>query len=277
MRDPLGDRMKSYEAIETDRRLDPAKPVYARLDGRNFSKFTRVLDRPFDACMSAAMIETARRLINETDAKIAFVQSDEISLVWHMESDNPFSQMIFDGKVFKLTSVLAGLASTVFALQVSSSTKRAFADRVSLLPHFDCRVFNLPSKTEASNMLLWRERDATKNAVSMLAHHHFAHKDLQGVSTAEKRAMLSGIGIDIEMFPKAFRHGTFLRREKIERPLTEDEWLSIPQAFRCDRDALVTRTEIVEIDMPPFNEVTNRDDVIFSNAFPQTVTPAMSF
>ena len=31
--DDLGDRMKAYEAVETARTLDPALPIYARIDG----------------------------------------------------------------------------------------------------------------------------------------------------------------------------------------------------------------------------------------------------
>ena len=37
MTDDLGDRMKAYEAVEAQRRLDPTLPMLARLDGRSFS------------------------------------------------------------------------------------------------------------------------------------------------------------------------------------------------------------------------------------------------
>ena len=39
--DEFGDRMKAYEAVETSRAFDPALPIYARIDGRAFSAFTR--------------------------------------------------------------------------------------------------------------------------------------------------------------------------------------------------------------------------------------------
>lgn len=42
----FGDRMKTYESIETGRKFIPLLPVYARIDGRCFSKFTRDMDRP---------------------------------------------------------------------------------------------------------------------------------------------------------------------------------------------------------------------------------------
>jgi tRNA(His) guanylyltransferase len=46
MTDSLGDRMKSYESRESDRRFLPMVPVYARIDGRGFSSFTRGMERP---------------------------------------------------------------------------------------------------------------------------------------------------------------------------------------------------------------------------------------
>src|SRR5262245_17342108 len=54
--DDLGDRLKAYELAETGRVLDPQLPIYARIDGRSFSTFTRSMRRPFDSRMAAAMI-----------------------------------------------------------------------------------------------------------------------------------------------------------------------------------------------------------------------------
>jgi tRNA(His) 5'-end guanylyltransferase len=77
--DDLGDRMKAYEAVETARTLDPALPIYARIDGRSVSTFTRSMRRPFDPRMAAAMISTTKHLVKETDARIGYTQSDEIN------------------------------------------------------------------------------------------------------------------------------------------------------------------------------------------------------
>ena len=37
----FGDRMKGYEAVEAKRRFMPLLPIYARIDGKSFSKFTK--------------------------------------------------------------------------------------------------------------------------------------------------------------------------------------------------------------------------------------------
>lgn len=97
--DEFGVRMKAYEAVESSRRLNAHLPVYARIDGRSFSKFTRDMDRPFDQSMTSAMIETARHLVQETHAQIGFTQSDEVSLIRLAKTEE--SQIFFSGKVQK--------------------------------------------------------------------------------------------------------------------------------------------------------------------------------
>lgn len=60
--DDLGDRMKFLEGFETARRFLPGLPLYARIDGRGFSKFTKNMARPFDEQMVRAMVDTTKIL-----------------------------------------------------------------------------------------------------------------------------------------------------------------------------------------------------------------------
>jgi tRNA(His) guanylyltransferase len=69
------------------------------------------------------------------------------------------------------------------------------------MPHFDCRVFQLPSKDEAANAFLWRAMDARKNAISMVAQSKFSHKKLHGKGQKAMLAMLAEIGVNFEDFP----------------------------------------------------------------------------
>ena len=114
-KDELGDRMKGYEGVETKRRLDATLPICARIDGRSFSRFTRGFERPFDQRIAAAMRAACKRLVNETNALIGFVQSDEISLIWQADEG---SQIFFDGKVQKMASVLASIATSEFTFSM---------------------------------------------------------------------------------------------------------------------------------------------------------------
>jgi len=265
--DGFGDRMKEYERIETDRRFLPLLPVYARIDGRAFSKFTLGLKRPYDPALSAAMIETTKHLVEHTHARIGYTQSDEISLVWLSESHD--CQIFFDGKIHKMVSVLASMATAAFLAHCHGDAylRRHLENRN--LPTFDCRVFQLPNKVEAANALLWRELDAAKNSVSMAAHHYFSHEELQGVSSAEMQEMLwQRAGINWNDYPRFFKRGTFVRREKILRTLAVQDWARIPEPHRPPLDARIMRSDVVEVDMPRFSTVTNRVEVVFDGAPP---------
>lgn len=268
-RDDFGDRMKGYEAVETDRRLDTSLPVYARIDGRGFSKFTKGMNRPYDERMSLCMIGATKHLVEQTHAKIGYTQSDEISLLWNLDGSNPKEQMFFDGKVQKLVSVLAGMATAAFMKQVLDHEDSSFSAYADKLPHFDARVFNLPSEQEAANSLLWREQDAERNAVSMAAQHYFSHKELQFKSKREMLLMLDQKGVKFHEYPRFFTNGTFLRRETIEKCLSAEEWCAIPEKHRQEQDCLVTRSEVREMEInEPFVNVVNRVGVALHGSNP---------
>lgn len=82
--------------------------------------------------------------------------------------------------------------------------------------------------------------------------------------------MLFAKGINFNDYPASFKRGTFLRRSRVPRPMTDEELARIPQAHRPAPGALVERSAIVTVDMPSFGSVTNRDAVIFDGAAPET-------
>jgi tRNA(His) 5'-end guanylyltransferase len=265
--DNLGDRMKQYEFQETSRRLLPGLPIYARIDGRGFSRFTRGMHRPYDQRMSAAMVLTTKSLVEDTHATIGYVQSDEISLVW-MPSNNEGVQAWFDGKTMKMASVLAGLATASFvrALFLEFGLEEGLA-LMNQAPHFDARVISMPGDMEAANMMLWRNMDATKNAISMAASHYYSHKELQGRSGSEKQEMLWQKGINFNDYPDFFKRGTFVRRDTVETTLTQEELARIPERHRPAGP--VMRSVVRDFDLPPLSRVQNLTGVLFAREDPR--------
>lgn len=265
MSDDLGDRMKGYEARETERRFLPYLPVYARIDGRCFSNFTRSMERPFDANMHAVMTVTTEFLVRETNACIGYTQSDEINLIWLVTK--PKEQMLFDGKTQKLVSVLASMAAVRFFMAAFAHWPHLC---VSMQPTFDCRVFQLPTLEEGANAILWREIDATKNAVSVAARHYYSHKQLHGQGSADMQEMLFQKGINFNDYPAWFKRGTFVQRKRVMAHLTDEELARIPEAHRPTEP--VERWIVRTLDMPSFRKVTNRAAVIFEGADTLTAT-----
>ncbi len=226
IKDELGDRIKAFEAVETARILDRAAFTVFRVDGRAFSSFTRGMDRPYDARLAEAMIAAAKALIVEFDAPFAFTQSDEITLILPPRSG--LSELPFGGKAFKLTSIAAGVATAAFAPHAI----RNWPEKG--VPSFDARVFSVPTADDAGDALVWRMRDAYRNAVSMAAQSLFSHKKLQNVSVRGMLQMMRDEkAVDFDAaYPARFRRGVLLRRVVRERLLDAVELARIPERYR---------------------------------------------
>ena len=259
-KDSLGDRMKHYELLN-QRFLIPRLPVVCRLDGRSFHTFTKGLSRPYDPGFQKIMVQTAKKLVEESNAAIAYMQSDEITLTWWNTS--PDSSPYFDGRVDKINSVLASMASVMF----NSLIPVHLPEKLGRMPVFDCRTWNVPTPDEACNAILWREIDATKNSVSMAAQSMFSHKELQGKKRHEMMDMMMSKGVNWNDYPAAFKRGTYLRREVVEIPFTDAQKARMV-AGTDENKSFYTRAHIVELEMPPITKVVNRVCVIFNGAEP---------
>jgi tRNA(His) 5'-end guanylyltransferase len=266
MKEDLPTRMKEYELAEAGHRLMPRLPICARIDGKRFSRFTEGLARPYDARLSRLMVETATFLLEESVAKVAYTQSDEISLLWHDE--DPKAQPFLDARVQKLTSILASMATAFFNGKLAA----AIPERAGVLALFDCRVWAVPNREEAANVLLWREQDATKNSVSMAARAHFSHAEVMNLNSAQLHELLFQKGVNWNDYPAFFKRGTFVQRRPTERAFTAAELEALPpqHAARANPDMRVTRTAVVELEMPPFGKVLNRAGVLFDGEDPKT-------
>lgn len=263
MNDELGDRMKSYENPEAQARFLPRIPVVARIDGRSFSKFTKGMDRPYDKRMTDAMIATTVHLVTHTSALIGYTQSDEISLIFH--SDDPRSQLWFDGRKQKMVSQLAAQATLAFFREVQR-TMPEYADR---MPSFDARVFSVPSKEEAVNALVWREWDATKNSSQMAASALYPHRQLMGKGHGERLDMMRAKGVNWNDYPAAFKRGTYVKRELVDR--TPENLADLPPMHhaRTNPDMRVMRSRIAPVEVRPITKITNRVAWVFDHAAPE--------
>lgn len=266
--DDFGDRMKSYEMREAGRKLMTRLPAICRLDGKCFSKFTKGLERPYDERMSRLMIGVTKALVAETNALMGYTQSDEISLVLYSDSEK--SQIYYDGRIQKMVGDLAAFATGVF----NRLLRRYIPEKVSsdplVFPRFDCRVWNVPDKVEATNTILWREQDATKNSISMAAHEYYSHNFLQNKNGVEKQELLWKKGINWNNYPAFFKRGTFVQRRKVKKKFSPEDLEKLPPLHeaRKNPDLVIERTVIEEIDMPKFSSVSNRVEVIFDGAKP---------
>jgi hypothetical protein len=265
MKDPIGDRMKILERRSAGAPFEQEAPVYARVDGRGFSRLTKGMERPFDHRMTKAMLATATTMLEQTHALAAYVQSDEISLGWAPTGD---AQHFFGGKPQKMASVLAGMATAAFtrALLQDEDGLSAWVEK---MPHFDARVVGLSSSEELAEMFAWRGQDARRNGINQVARSIFPHRELQGKSTREVRAMLEDAGQPLRAFQPAAMNGVLLRRVLVERALSDDELARIPRERRPEPGALFRRHKALGFcDVHPGN-IQNLHDVLVCGEAPR--------
>lgn len=274
--DKLGDRMKSYEKMGASLdKMMPHLPVISRLDGKAFHSFTKGLERPYDKRLSDLMVATTKFLVQQTNACIGYTQSDEITLIWYANSLS--SQIYFDGRRDKMNSVLAAQCSVYFNEALADHIPEKYMwngmDDTVNLPVFDCRTWCVPTKTEACNVLVWREQDATRNSVQMAGQSKFSHKQLQGLSCNQIQEKLwQEHNINWNDYPAFFKRGTYIQRRTVKRPFSADEMQVLPAGHEAHKNPglIVKRRYFDAVDMPIFASITNREAVVFDGEEPET-------
>lgn len=190
----IGDRMKRYENISAwvmPRRI----PVIIRIDGRAFHTITR---RRFGKNWSQEfvdqMVETAFAVISDIQGcNLAYSQSDEINfLLTDYRTISTEAWFGYDAR--KMISISASLASAVFT--------RLYGKNVC----FDSRVFSLPHD-EVCNYFLWRQIDATRNAIQMAGREFYSHRQLFNKSCNDIQELLFQKGVNFNEFPVHRRRG----------------------------------------------------------------------
>lgn len=214
-RTALGDRMKGYEAAA---RLVLPRRTYtiARADIRSAHAYLRYAERPFDTAFMEAMDATSAALCKEmSGAVFAYVQSDEVSVLL-ADFGSVHAEPWFGGVVQKMASIAAGTATAAFAVQRFAVTAESPS-----FPVFDARVFTVPDPVEVANYFVWRQRDCTRNSVSMAAQAHFPHKRLHGLNGSQMQELLwQEKGVNWNGYPDGAKRGRACRRVTAEEPVT---------------------------------------------------------
>ncbi len=187
----LGDRMKDYEKT-SNFFLQRKIPVMGRLDGKAFHTLTRNLDRPFDEMFHRCMVGATKALCGKIQGcQVGYTQSDEITILlvdWQTKTTDAW----FGYRLQKMCSVAASIASVAFnqAWEVENGSNPPAP------AYFDARFWNI-AKEEVNNVFLWRQRDAEKNSISMLAQAHFSHKELHKKNSSDKQDMLMSLDVPV--------------------------------------------------------------------------------
>ncbi len=215
----LGDRMKAYEKA-ADGILVPRMPIILRIDGKAFHTYTKGLRRPWDERLNDVMDITAQALCEQIQgAQIAYVQSDEISILVHGYKTLT-SQAYFDGRLQKICSVPAAIAAATFtAWSWKIFDQPDVLNKASLIRPavFDCRAYNVP-EADVCNYFLWRQQDASRNSIQMLARSMYSHKECHNKNTKLLQEMCFQKGQNWNDLPTRHKRGRCVVRVTYTAP-----------------------------------------------------------
>ena len=208
--DDLGVRMKTFYEQIPKTKLMRRCPVAIRIDGKAFHTFTRGFQKPFDEVLIKSMQGTMKYLCeNIQGCVLGYTQSDEITLIL-VDYKKLTSSAFFDYEVQKLCSIAASMATMTFNKffekyvdeyrfskwdGVSKYEDGTWGYIQTLLnavdkgAMFDARCFNIP-KEEVTNLVYWRQDDASRNSIQMVGQANFSHKELHKKSRNDIQDML---------------------------------------------------------------------------------------
>jgi tRNA(His) guanylyltransferase len=203
MNDALGSRMKERYEDRAQTYLPRRTWSIIRLDGRAFHTYARNCTRPYDLKLMQDMDALAIYLCKEIQgARFAYLQSDEISILV-ADMDKTTTEMWFNGNVQKICSISASLATGYF-------NSLRYGTHSNELAFFDARVFALPDPVEVANYFVWRQKDAERNSLQMLARSYYKHNELQEKGSAELHDLIHEKKDNWSKYPSRCKRGGFI-------------------------------------------------------------------
>ena len=239
--DSLGDRMKRFEDVFRIH-LPIRMPVIIRVDGKAFHSYTASCKKPVDEGLVKCMNMTAIELCKELQGcQLAYVQSDEISLLL-TNYQTIDTQCWFENNLQKMVSISAGIASATFTINSDKiwgeyddvdTSGRNHPEPIIRPAFFDARAFVLP-KEDVCNYFLWRQQDATRNSVQMLARSLYSHKECMDKNNSELQEMCFQKGINWNDVPIPQKRGRCIVKKSVPGSATNKKTQEIVQFQRSE-------------------------------------------
>ena len=256
--DDLGTRMKEFYEQVPKTRLVRRMPVAIRIDGKAFHTFTRGFRKPFDHILIKTMQETTKYLCeNIQGCVLGYTQSDEITLIL-VDYQKLTSSAWFDNEVQKICSISASMATMAFNKFFYENVRKfsfnrteapardkllnTYLDAIKKGAMFDARCFNIP-KEEVTNLIYWRQLDATRNSIQMVGQANFSHKELQNKTCNMIQDMLhEQKGINWNDYPTVCKRGTAVIYTNYQNPqsLTDKD---IIKGWKIDTEMPILKGE----------------------------------
>jgi tRNA(His) 5'-end guanylyltransferase len=186
--------------------VPPETPFFVRLDGWKFRKLSEILktEKPFDEKFAKCLVSAGKILFKRGfSPALIYVASDEINILF-------LNNAPFQGRVEKIDSILSGLISSTFTLNL----KKFFKE--SPVTAFDSRIIIAPNTEKIVDYLAWRQMNAWRNHNNAYAYWVFRKighkpseiaKKLKGLKTEELHEVVFNQGVNLAKTPPWQRRG----------------------------------------------------------------------
>jgi tRNA(His) 5'-end guanylyltransferase len=200
----LKQRQQLYERAY-DLNIIPRLPIIIKLDGWNFSKVTKSVDKPFCNKTSALFTGTMVALVKQIENVVfGYQYLDKIVLV--LKNNNPNYDPWFNNSIQDLVSVASGLATDAFR-----TNHLNMEDPPDLYGSFVFRThaFALPDINETINYLISEQISCYQSAVTNAALSKVPASDLHDKNIEDRKNVLAEFGINFDKFYETkYIHGT---------------------------------------------------------------------
>lgn len=222
-------------------------PFVVRLDGWKFRSFCEKLkaEKPFDLKIARCLVDASIRVLKNFNPSLVYIISDEINFLF-------VKNYPFNGRIEKLNSILSGLISASFSLNVKKHFKKELA------ASFDSRIVILSSENLMS-YLIWRQQNGWRNHNNTYAYWLLrklgyspreASKKLKGLKSKQIHELLFKHGINLAETPTWQRRGIIICKEiyekeargiKVKRRRMVENW-NVPLFTTKEGQELIYRT-----------------------------------
>ncbi len=206
----LIERFEEYESLH-DTKIMQRLPIIIKSNIRNFSKFSKNLEKPYSYQLLNLIKDSMMQTIIDIDGAIfGFSWGGEISIVIKNDIDSiPY----YNNKIQTISSIISSMMSINFFKNYLAADNQIDIYGEAI---FETKTFAIPNISETINYIIWRQKTCLYNAVSTAAEYELnkiynktiVNNMLFEKNISEKIDLLEKeCKIDFNNYHKMFYHG----------------------------------------------------------------------
>lgn len=220
----LKHRISEYQSSYNYKIL-PKLPIVYTLNGRNFSKITQNLQKPYSKELNDCLSSTLLRLCTEIEGAVfGYSYNDELIIISKNDGN-----CWYDNNIQKLASVTSSIATVHFNNMVVNTELDFTTDAI-----FTCEVSALPNLTEVLNFLIFKQQHNFQLSLNFACYYELLKSNTENevYSKLENLAMEDKIdflredcGVEYTDYPENFRRGLSVYKvPKLVNSILKNKW-----------------------------------------------------